>query len=58
MLDCLKDIDKCAEESMLYCGEVLTYFAIKHRITKEMIDEVIEQYPIKIYKTEVKYVST
>ena len=60
-LDCLKDIDKCAEESMLYCGEVLTNFAIKHQITKEMIDEVIEQYPIKIYKsiyeTEVKYVS-
>lgn len=61
LLDCLKDIDKCAEESMLYCGEVLTSFAIKHQITKDMINEVIEQYPIKIYKsiydTEVKYVS-
>ena len=60
-LDCLKDIDKCAEEPMIYCGEVLTNFAIKHQITKEMIDEVIEQYPIKVYKsiyeTEVKYVS-
>ena len=60
-LDCLKDIDKCAEESMIYCGEVLTDFAQKHQITKEKINELIEQYPIKIYKsiyeTEVKYVS-
>lgn len=62
LLDCLKDIDKCAEESMHYCGEVLTNFATKHQITKDMINEFIEQYPIKIYKsiydTEVKYVST
>ena len=62
LLDCLKDIDKCAEESLLNCGEILTNFAAKHKITKDMINEFIEQYPIKIYKsiydTEVKYVST
>ena len=62
LLDCLKDIDKCAEESLLNCGEILTNFAVKHKITKDMINEFIEQYPIKIYKsiydTEVKYVST
>lgn len=62
LLDCLKDIDKCAEESLLNCGEILTNFATKHKITKDMINEFIEQYPIKIYKsiydTEVKYVST
>ena len=60
-LDCLKDIDKCAEEDMIICGEILTEYARDHGITKSMIDRLIAYYPIKIYKaiyeTEVKYVS-
>lgn len=60
-LDCLKDIDKCAEEELEVCGEILTKFAMENEITKDMIDKVIENYPVKIYKaiyeTGVKYVS-
>lgn len=60
-LDCLKDIDKCAEEDLEICGEILTKYAKEHDITKKMIDTVISNYPIKIYKaiyeTGVKYVS-
>lgn len=61
-LDCLKDIDKSAEEDMAVCGEILTQYAKKHRITKEQVDQYITFYPLKIYKaiyeTGVKYVST
>lgn len=61
-LDCLKDVDKCAEEELVVCGEILTKYAKEHQITKGMIDKFISNYPIKIYKaiyeTGVEYVST
>lgn len=61
-LDCLKDIDKYAEESLDNCGKILTNFASQHHITKSMIDSEISNYPIRIYKaiyeTGVKYVSS
>lgn len=61
LLDCLKDIDKSAEEEMEVCGKILTEFASKHKITKAMVDEYLDYYPLKIYKaiyeTGVKYVS-
>lgn len=61
LLDCLKDIDKSAEEDMKECGKILTDYAKKHKITKELVDQFLEYYPLKIYKaiyeTEVKYVS-
>ena len=49
-LDCLKDVDKCAEEEPEICGRILTKYAIEHNITKEKIDRFIANYPIKIYK--------
>ncbi len=61
LLDCLKDIDKSAEEDMKVCGRILTDYAAKHKITKAMVDQFLEYYPLKIYKaiyeTGVKYVS-
>lgn len=61
LLDCLKDIDKCAEEEMTVCGEILTRYAMEKKITKEMVDEIISNFPMKVYKaiyeTGVKYVS-
>jgi predicted transcriptional regulator of viral defense system len=61
MLDCLKDIEKCAEEDLTICGKILTDYAIENAITKNKIDELINNYPMKIYKaiydTGVKYVS-
>ncbi|WP_455193655.1 DUF6088 family protein [Eubacterium ramulus] len=60
-LDCLKDIDKSAEEDMKNCGIILTQFAQKHNITKEKVDQLLGYYPLKIYKaiyeTGVNYVS-
>ena len=60
-LDCLKDVDKCAEEEPEVCGRILTKYAIEHGITKEKVDMFIENYPMKIYKaiyeTGVTYVS-
>lgn len=60
-LDCLKDIEKCAEEELDVCGQILTNYAREHEITKEKIDKFIMNYPIKIYKaiyeTGVEYVS-
>ena len=60
-LDCLKDIEKCAEEEMDVCGKILSKYAKQNNITKQKIDEFIEEYPVKIYKaiyeTGVKYVS-
>lgn len=62
LLDSLKDIDKYAEEDLDVCGDILTYFATQHKITKVMIDQVIENYPLKVYKaiydTGVRYVSS
>lgn len=61
LLDCLKDIDKCAEEDLESCGIILTRYIREHEITKEKIDQFIFNYPTKIYKaiyeTGVKYVS-
>ena len=60
-LDCLKDIDKAAEEDMKVCGKILTQYAKAHQITKEQVDQLLEYYPLKIYKaiyeTGVEYVS-
>lgn len=49
-LECLKDVDKCAEENLSVCGEILTRYAIEHDITKAKVDEFISYYPMKIYK--------
>lgn len=60
-LDCLKDVDRYAEESLDVCGHILTKYAMEHEITKTRIDRYITNYPIRIYKamyeTGVKYVS-
>ena len=60
-LDCLKDIDRCAEETLGVCGKILTKYAAEHDITKTQIDQFITNYPLKIYKalyeTGVEYVS-
>ena len=60
-LECLKDLDKCAEEDFDVCGKILTKFAKDHHITKTQIDQLIEKYPLKVYKaiydTGVEYVS-
>ena len=62
LLDCLKNVDKCAEEELDICGQILTKYAKDNEITKVMIDKVISNYPMKIYKaiyeTGVKYVSS
>lgn len=61
-LDCLKDIDKCAEEDLITCGQILTQYARDHAITKTAVDKFITKYPLKIYKaiyeTGVAYVSS
>ncbi len=61
LLECLKDIDRSAEEDVEMCGRILTDYAKKHRITKEQVDQYLKYYPLKIYKaiyeTGVKYVS-
>lgn len=60
-LDCLKDIEKCAEEDLDICGRILSNYARRNAITKKRIDELITNYPMKIYKaiyeTGVEYVS-
>lgn len=60
-LDCLKNIDHCAEEHPKVCGKILTNYAKEHVLTKAAIDQFIIHYPIKIYKaiydTGVEYVS-
>lgn len=60
-LECLKNLDKCAEEDFEVCGKILTKFAKDNHITKTQIDQVIELYPLKVYKaiydTGVEYVS-
>lgn len=60
-LDCLKDVEKCAEEEMNICGKILSEYARNNDITKKRIDEFITNYPMKIYKaiyeTGVEYVS-
>lgn len=61
LLDCLKDIERCAEEEPEICGKILSAYAKEHGITKAMIDKFIVNYPMKIYKaiyeTGVEYVS-
>ena len=50
-----------AEEEMDVCGKILSKYAKQNNITKQKIDEFIEEYPVKIYKaiyeTGVEYVS-
>ncbi|MBD5393140.1 MAG: hypothetical protein HDR71_02490 [Lachnospiraceae bacterium] len=61
-LDCLKDLEKCAEEEPKVCGRILTGYAREHAITKSSVDRFLVNYPLKIYKaiyeTGVEYVST
>lgn len=61
-LDCLKDIDRCAEEELDVCGRILSKYALDNGITKIMINKFISNYPMKIYKaiyeTGVEYVSS
>lgn len=61
LLDCLKDLDKCAEEEVDICGQILTKYAKDNEITRAMIDKIISNYPMRIYKaiyeTGVEYVS-
>ncbi len=60
-LDCLKDMERCAEEEPDICGKILSRYAKENEITKNRIDQFITNYPIKIYKaiyeTGVEYVS-
>ena len=60
-LDCLKDLEKCAEEAPEVCGRILTGYARDHAITKVLVDRFLVNYPLKIYKaiyeTGVEYVS-
>lgn len=49
-LDCLKDLEKCAEEEPEVCGQILTGYAREHALTKTVIDKFISNYPLKIYK--------
>ena len=49
-LDCLKDLEKCAEEEPKVCGRILTGYAQEHNITKTMVDGLLTNYPLKIYK--------
>lgn len=49
-LDCLKDIEKYAEEDMETCGKILSDYIIRNKITKTMVDKYITYYPLKIYK--------
>lgn len=59
-LDCLKDLEKCAEEEPEVCGRILTSYAREHTLTKALIDRFLVNYPLKIYKaiyeTGVEYV--
>lgn len=60
-LDCLKDMEKCAEAEPEVCGRILTSYARKHKLTKGQIDKFLINYPLKIYKaiyeSGVEYVS-
>lgn len=60
-LDCLKDLEKCAEEEPEVCGRILTGYARKHSLTKAAVDRFLVNYPLKIYKaiyeTGVEYAS-
>ena len=49
-LDCLKDLEKCAEEEPKVCGRILTGYAKEHAITKTMVEGLLINYPLKIYK--------
>lgn len=62
LLDCLLMVDKCAELPPKECGKLLSDYAARFEITKDMVDSLIEYYPQRIYKalyeTEVIYEST
>lgn len=49
-LDCLKDLEKCAEEEPEVCGRILTGYAREHALTKAVVDRFLVNYPLKIYK--------
>ena len=49
-LDCLKDLERCAEEEPEVCGRILTGYAREHALTKAVVDRFLANYPLKIYK--------
>ena len=49
-LDCLKDLEKCAEEEPEACGRILTGYAREHALTRAVVDRFLAKYPLKIYK--------
>ena len=51
-LDCLKDIEKCAEEDMVVCGRILSEYAKRNAITKKRVDDLIENLKLNNYKAE------
>lgn len=59
--DCLKELERCAEEEPEVCGRILTGYAREHALTKSAADRFLASYPLKIYKaiyeTGVEYVS-
>ncbi|MCM1188269.1 MAG: DUF6088 family protein [bacterium] len=50
LLDCLKDLEKCAEEEPEVCGRILTGYIREHALTKTVVDRFLTNYPLKIYK--------
>lgn len=50
VLECLKDIDKCAECEMEDCGRILSAYIREKKITKDLVDCYISYYPLKVYK--------
>jgi hypothetical protein len=41
-LDCLKYIEKCAEEELDVCGRILSEYAKHNAITKKRIERFLE----------------
>lgn len=50
LLDCLKDLEKCAEEEPENCGRTLTGYVREHSLTKAAVDRFLVNYLLKIYK--------
>lgn len=49
LLECLKDVDKYADDDE-NIKQILTDYIMENDISKEMIDEYINKYPLKVYK--------
>ena len=53
-LDCINNMDKCAEEELEICRMILSKYAKEYGITKEMVDKYIINYPEKVSKAVCK----